>query len=61
MLQFSGDSRFLIQSNRRFPGRLWQERRERTMAEDRAKRYLPSFWHDDIAMQGYMSVIKVRS
>ncbi|KAK6042955.1 SNF7 family protein, partial [Cooperia oncophora] len=29
--------------------------------EERSRRYLPSFWHDDLAMQGYMSVIKARA
>ncbi|VDL80600.1 unnamed protein product [Nippostrongylus brasiliensis] len=29
--------------------------------EEKSKRYLPSFWHDDVAMQGYMSVIKARA
>ncbi|XGW08471.1 hypothetical protein V3C99_011083 [Haemonchus contortus] len=28
---------------------------------ERSKRYLPSFWQDDLAMQGYMSVIKARA
>ncbi|KAL6734809.1 hypothetical protein Aduo_005309 [Ancylostoma duodenale] len=31
------------------------------MAGERSKKYLPSFWQDDSAMQGYMSVIKSRA
>ncbi|KJH49746.1 SNF7 family protein [Dictyocaulus viviparus] len=31
------------------------------MPELRSQKYLPSFWHDDSAMQGYMSVIKARA
>ncbi|KAJ1373998.1 hypothetical protein KIN20_036580 [Parelaphostrongylus tenuis] len=31
------------------------------MPEERSKKYLPSFWNDDAAMQGYMSVIKARA
>ncbi|KAE9418287.1 hypothetical protein Angca_007441, partial [Angiostrongylus cantonensis] len=31
------------------------------MSEERSKKYLPSFWNDDTAMQGYMSVIKARA
>ncbi|VDK65523.1 unnamed protein product [Cylicostephanus goldi] len=31
------------------------------MGDEGSKKYLPSFWHDDVAMQGYMSVIKARA
>ncbi|KAK6013980.1 SNF7 family protein [Ostertagia ostertagi] len=29
--------------------------------DERSRRYLPPIWHDDLAMQGYMSVIKARA
>ncbi|KHJ76326.1 hypothetical protein OESDEN_24054, partial [Oesophagostomum dentatum] len=31
------------------------------MAGERSAKYLPTFWQDDGAMQGYMSVIKARA